>query len=237
MSLIKTEAILLRASNYRDKSKIITLYTKSHGKLTAVAKGVRDAKTKWGGVLQSMAFLNILLYYKENRSLHLLSNAEYVKSYNGIYGNFDKMNVGFRIIELINKTTVDRHEIKGLYELLTGCLNKLNDATKNYVNVLFNFEFRLAKLLGFAIDVENGTSGVPQGYLGFEEIKMQKDDLAFLRTVAGGNFDEIMNLNIVKSTEVLIDRYLESHFKVHFDNLDFSNTKKVIFSKEMRYSR
>ena len=139
MSLIKTEAIVLRSSNYRDKSKILTLYTKSHGKITVIAKGVRDVKTKWGGVLQSMAFLNILLYYKENRSLHLLSNAEYVKSYNGIYENFDKMNVGFRIIELINKTTVDRHDIKGLFEMLTDCLNTLNDATKNFVNVLFNF--------------------------------------------------------------------------------------------------
>jgi hypothetical protein len=233
MSLIKTEAIVLRASNYRDKSKILTLYTKSHGKITVIAKGVRDVKTKWGGVLQSMAFLNILLYYKENRSLHLLSNADYVKSYNGIYENFDKMNVGFRIIELINKTTVDRHDIKGLFEMLTNCLNTLNDATKNFVNVLFNFEFRLAKLLGFAIDIENRTSGVPRGFLGFEESRMQEEDLKVLRAISNGNFDEIMKLDIVKSSEITVDRFFESHFNVHFDNLNFSNTKKVIFSKEI----
>ena len=88
MSLIKTEAIVLRSANYRDKSKIVTLYTKSHGKLGAIAKGVRDSKTRWGGVLQSMGYLNILLYYKENRTLHLLSSAEYIKTYSGIYENF-----------------------------------------------------------------------------------------------------------------------------------------------------
>jgi DNA repair protein RecO (recombination protein O) len=234
MSIIKTEAIVLRASNYRDKSKILTLYTKSHGKLTSVAKGVRDVKTKWGGVLQSMAFLNVLLYYKENRSLHLLTGADYIKSYNGIYDNFDKMNVGFRIIELINKTTADRHEIKGMFELLTDCLNTLNDATKNFVNVLFNFEFRLSKLLGFGIDVENRISGVPKGYLGYEEPGMLEEDLTVLRAISNGNFNEIMELNIVKSTEIAVDRFFESHLNLHFDNLNFSNTKKVIYSKEIR---
>ncbi len=233
MSIIKTEAIVLKSSNYRDKSKILTLYTKSHGKLTSIAKGVRDAKTKWGGALQSMAFLNILLYYKENRSLHLLTGAEYIKSYNGIYESFDKMNVGFRIIELINKTTADRHEIKGLFELLTDCLNTLNDATKNFVNVLFNFEFRLAKLLGFGIDVENRASGVPKGYLGYEEPGMMEEDLIVLRAISNGNFNEIMELNLVKSTEIAVDRFFESHLKLHFDNLNFSNTKKVIYSKEI----
>jgi recombinational DNA repair protein (RecF pathway) len=234
MSLIKTEAVVLKSMNYRDKSKIVTLYTKSHGKLKAIAKGVRDSKTRWGGVLQSMGYLNILLYYKENRTLHLLSSAEYIKTYSGIYENFDKMNVGFRIIELVNKTTADGHEIRGFFELLTQSLNMLNDATKNFVNVLFNFEFRLAKMLGFAIDVDNRGSGVPSGFAGFEEVKMHMDDVRVLRTIASGNSDDIMTLNIVKSSEIAVDRFLESHFKIHFDNLNFSNTKKVIFSKEIR---
>ncbi len=234
MALIKTEAIVLRAANYRDKSKLVTLYTKSHGKLTAIAKGVRDAKTKWGGVLQSMGFLNILLYYKENRSLHLLSNAEYVKCYNGIFENFDKMNVGFRIIELINKTTAERHEISGFFDLMTDSLNTLNDATKNFVNVLFNFEFRLAKMLGFAIDVENRALGVPQGYLGFEDSIIQEEELRVLRTISSGNIEGIMRLDILKPAEIAIERFFESHFRMHFDNLNFSNTKKVIFSKEIR---
>lgn len=234
MSLIKTEAIVLKSANYRDKSKIVTLYTKSHGKLKAIAKGVRDSKTRWGGVLQSMGYLNILLYFKENRTLHLLSSAEYINTHSGIYENIDKMNVGFRIIELVNKTTADGHEIRGVFELLSQSLNMLNDATKNFVNVLFNFEFRLAKMLGFAIDVENRGLGIPAGFSGFEEVKMHNDDVRVLRTIASGNSDEIMKLNIIKSSEIAVERFLESHFKIHFDNLNFSNTKKVIFSKEIR---
>ena len=51
MAIIKTDSVVLKTKIYRDKSKLVTLYTKSHGKLTAVAKGVRDVKTRWGGVL------------------------------------------------------------------------------------------------------------------------------------------------------------------------------------------
>ena len=63
MAIIKTDSVVLKTKIYRDKSKLVTLYTKSHGKLTAVAKGVRDVKTRWGGVLQPMAYLNSLIYY------------------------------------------------------------------------------------------------------------------------------------------------------------------------------
>lgn len=234
MALIKTEAIVLRAANYRDRSKILTLYTKSHGKLSVIAKGVRDAGTRWGGVLQSMAYLNALLYFKENRTLHLLSNAEYVRSFKSIFENSDKMNVGFRIIELINKTTADCHEIKGIFELITGSLNNLEDATKNYVNVLFNFEFRLAGLLGFAVDVnEENTAGLR--LTGNSVLPLIRNNQAeVLKIISYGNIEEIMELDMKEADEIAVDRYFENHFRLHFDNLDFSNTKKVIFSKEMR---
>lgn len=234
MALIKTEAVVLRTANYRDRSKILTLYTKSHGKLSVIAKGVRDARTKWGGVLQSMAYLNVLLYFKENRTLHLLSGAEYAKLYNRIYENSDKMNVGFRIVELINKTTAECHEIKGLFELITDSLNTLDGATKNFVNVLFNFEFRLAKLLGFAIDVNDRAAFTPGNYSNFVKSAANDVDKEILRIISCGNIDEIMNLNIEKSSVIEVDKYFENHFRLHFDNLEFSNTKKVIFSKEMR---
>jgi DNA repair protein RecO (recombination protein O) len=71
MSIINTEAIVLKCTNFRETSKIVTFYTKSHGKLRGIAKGVRSSKTKWGGVLQSMAYLNLFFYFKENKDLHL----------------------------------------------------------------------------------------------------------------------------------------------------------------------
>jgi len=231
MAIIKTESIVLKTKIYRDKSKIVTLYTESHGKLNAVAKGVRDVKTRWGGVLQPMAYINSLIYYKENRGLQLLSGAEYISSFSGIYNSTDKMNVGFRIVELLDKTTAENHEVGGLFELLASSLGFLNDATKNFVNLLFNFEFRLAKLLGFEINLNSQSRGISKG---FGSTKMYEKDIDFLKNISNKEMTDITEQELMKSSEIAIENFFESHYNAHFDNLNFSNTKKVIFSKEIR---
>ncbi len=230
MALIKTEAVVLKSMNYRDKSKIVTLYTKSNGKLRAVAKGVRDVKTRWGGVLQPMACLNTLIYYKEIRTLHLISGADYSNSLQGIYENTEKMNTGFRIIELADKTTVDNHEIPGMFELIVNSLKMLNDATKNFVNLLFNFEFRAAKLLGFAVEMDRieGNSPAHSG------AGLHKDDSSVLKNILLGKPEEITGFDLRGASEIAIERFFEYHFNMHFENLSYSKTKKVIFSKEIR---
>lgn len=234
MALIKTEAIVLKCINYRDRSKIVTLYTKSNGKLKAVAKGVRDVKTRWGGVLQPMAVLNTLIYYNENRTLHLVSGAEYSASFRGIYENADKMNTGFRIIELADKTTVDNHEIPGMFDLIVESLRMLNDATKNFVNLLFNFEFKAAKLLGFAIELDTLERNNTLKSNGFPGEGLHKSDSAALRMILTGKPEEITNCDLIGSSEIAIESFFEYHYNMHFENLSYSKTKKVIFSKEIR---
>jgi recombinational DNA repair protein (RecF pathway) len=59
-----------------------------------------------------MAYLNLFFYFKENKDLHLISNAEYAKSFKSIYNDYDKMQVGFKIIELVNRTTADHGSIQ-----------------------------------------------------------------------------------------------------------------------------
>lgn len=234
MSLTKTEAIVLKTMNYRDKSKIVTLYTESHGKIKAIAKGVRDVKTRWGGVLQPMAYISTLLYYKENRGLQLISGAEYVTAFRDLFKSTDKMNIGFRLIELLDKTTAENHEIKGLFKLLTSTLSYLNDATKNYVNLLFNFEFRLAKLLGFGINLDGYRGKNRKISNGYGAAELYEKDIDFLKNITGESLESITENKPTKSSEAAIERFFDSHFKAHFDNLNFSNTKKVIFSKEIR---
>lgn len=230
MAIIKTEAVILKCDNYRETSKIVTFFSKSHGKLKGIAKGVRTSKSKWGGALQSMAHVSIMFYYKENGGLYLISNAEHEKSFPGISDDFDKMQVGYRIIELINRTTAESQENGNLFALLTEALNSLNDATKNYVNVLFNFEFRLIKLLGYGMDLdiifdENIDNSNRNQY--FYETKFSEGDIKALNVICGGNFNSLMCLNISKSQEITIDKFFENYFRNHFEHIGFSNTKKV----------
>jgi len=257
MAIIKTEAVVLKYSDYRDKTKLVTLFTRSHGKIRCIAKGVRAMKSKWGGVLQSMAYVNVIFYFKENRTLHLLSSAEYICIFKSIYDNHEKINIGFRMLELIDKTTMESHENQELFNILLESLTNLDNATKNYVNLLFNFEFKTAKALGFDMNFDLlAREGITKSQK-YIENKLQnkyysgsqndvnsksgdtllKDESAHytkldnnnLRTLYSGNFDDIIELKISKAEEVSIENYINNHFKNHFENIDFSKIKRIIY--------
>lgn len=236
MAIIKTEAIILKCDNYRETSKIVTFYTKSHGKLRGIAKGVRNSKTKWGGALQAMAYVNIMFYYKENGTLYLISGAEYINPHRKTYDDNDKLEVGYRIVELLNNTTADCQENPSLFSLAVETLKSLNIATKNYVNLLFNFEFKLLKILGFEIDPgdflsENIDNSKVNQY--FYETKYAPGDVKIMNHIIDGNFNSLISLNISKTQEAVVKKFFEEFFRDHFDHAGYMKTKKVFDSKEM----
>ncbi len=254
MAILKTPAIVLKCDNYRETSKIVTLFTLTHGKIRCIAKGVRKTNTNWGGNLQTMSYLNILFYYKENRSLNLLSAADNVEIFKGISNEHEKLNIAYRIVELVNKTTLDYHENQGIFRLLCETLRNLDNATKNYENLLFKFEFLLASLLGFEINFRNKT--VYYGINSYNVIENKKEiiynknyrirysnetlrdsqmsytenEKQFFDLLKNGNFADVMEYNILKTSSKKIDNYLESHFREHIENIGILKTKKVINS-------
>jgi len=236
MAIIKTEAIILKCDNYRETSKIVTFYTKSHGKLRGIAKGVRNSKSRWGGALQAMAYVNIMFSYKENGTLYLISGAEYINSHQQTYDDHDKLQVGYKIVELLNKTTADCQENTSLFSLAVETLSCLNIATKNYVNLLFNFEFKLLKILGFEIDPDdffNQTIDKTKVNRYFYETKYAPGDVKVINHMMEGNFNSLISLNITKIQEAVVEKFFEDFFRDHFDHAGYMKTKKVFDSKEM----
>jgi len=236
MPIIKTEAVVLKCDNYRDTSKIVCFYSKSHGKLRGIAKGVRSSKTRWGGALQSMAYLNIMFYFNQNRTLHMISGADHARHFQNTYDDYDKLQVGFRIVELINKTTEEHYENTEMFNLLVNSLVALNNATKNYVNVLFNLEFKLAKLLGFEVDLKEVLSeniDNTKGNQYFYKTKFTPGDIKVLSTIYEGNFNSLEGLNISKSQQTVLNIFFENYFKSHFEGINLNNTKRVFNTKDI----
>ena len=82
--IIRTEAIVLRTMKYRETSRIATLYTKERGKVSVIAKGARDGKSRMGGALQPMNHVVALVYMKESRDLQLLTQCDLAGHYPGL---------------------------------------------------------------------------------------------------------------------------------------------------------
>ncbi len=74
---VKTEAIVLRSLRYGEADRILHLYTPHRGRVGAIAKGVRRAKSRFGGRLEPFFRVQLVLY--EGRSdLLTVTSAETV---------------------------------------------------------------------------------------------------------------------------------------------------------------
>lgn len=77
---VKTEGVVLRSIRYAEADRILHLYTPDRGRLSAIAKGVRRTKSRFGGRLEP--FFRVRLVLHEGRSdLMTVTGAETVAAY------------------------------------------------------------------------------------------------------------------------------------------------------------
>lgn len=156
--LSKTEAIVLRAMRYRETSKIVTLYTKRFGKLNVIAKGAMLTTSKFGASLEPMSYILAVLYKKETRELQFLSQADMIKPFLRLYSDHNKSAIGLSICEIVYRLIKFEEENQKIFKLLLNVLDKLNDAKRNELNLLWFFIINLLEEIGFKINFSHCVS-------------------------------------------------------------------------------
>ena len=73
MSLYREQGVVLRTLRLGEADRIITFVTQGHGKVRAVAKGVRTSKSRFGARLEPLTHVSLLLY--EARVLDIVIQA------------------------------------------------------------------------------------------------------------------------------------------------------------------
>lgn len=107
--ILKTEAVVLHKLNYGDTSSIITLFTKEHGKLTAIIKGGRSPKSKMGMVADPLNHLQVILYNKQSREVQLISSMEIISHFSRLKEDYEKLKYAYGVLELV-KYLIPEHE-------------------------------------------------------------------------------------------------------------------------------
>jgi DNA repair protein RecO (recombination protein O) len=150
--IVTTEAVVLRTMKYRDTSLIATLLTRSAGKISVLAKGARDRKSKLASALQPMNHVTAVYYHKESRELQLLSQCDVVRPLRKLSDALEKMAAGMAAVELADAVSPVEQENIPLFDALTSTLVAINDATKHPENALYHYEMRLLQAIGFRVD-------------------------------------------------------------------------------------
>src|SRR6266702_6354495 len=149
MQTFRTEVIILRRTNYGEADRILNLLTPERGKASAIAKGVRKAKSKLAGSLELFATCDVTLLGGKS-DMFTVSSARLVKFYGGILKDYDRMQLAYELSKLINRATETVSEPE-FYYLLRDSFVYLNELSIDYLVVELWFRLRFAVALGVGL--------------------------------------------------------------------------------------
>ena len=141
---------MLRSLRFGEADRILHLYTPGRGRLSAIAKGVRRAKSRFGGRLEPFFRLDLVLY--EGRSeLLTVTSAETLAGHPRLREHGGALDGAARACDAVGRLFADGEPHRGVYNLLSNQLALL-DAQPERATRANALAFRLKLLLaaGFA---------------------------------------------------------------------------------------
>ncbi|MGQ9455757.1 MAG: DNA repair protein RecO [Armatimonadota bacterium] len=146
MKTYPTYGITIRRVDLGEKDRILTVYTKEYGKLSAVAKGCRRPGSKLAGPSEPLVHSKML--FAKGRDLDILTQAEVRDSFPAIRTNMGTVAHALYLLELVDKFTEEKQPNPELFDLLLSALYVLEAGTNPELATRY-FELHLLNILGY----------------------------------------------------------------------------------------
>ncbi len=121
----RTEAIVLRTTDWSESSRIVTLWTRELGKVRALAKGGRRLKSMFDSALDLLTVCGIVLLRKSSGSLDLLTEAQVSRRFPRLRDDLGALYAGYYVAELLADWTQEYDPHPGLYDEAVATLAEL----------------------------------------------------------------------------------------------------------------
>ncbi|MDO8586563.1 MAG: DNA repair protein RecO [Armatimonadota bacterium] len=152
MPVYRANAIVLRRTNLGETDRILTLYTREHGRLSAIAKGSRRPASRLAGATELFNFGRYLL--ATGKSLDVVTQSETRESFPNIRADLNRIAYAIYIVELVNETIEDREPNPDLFDTILSCMYLLEGGVDPEV-VTRAFELQLMAASGYRPRLES----------------------------------------------------------------------------------
>lgn len=242
--IIQTTAIVLRTVDFQESSKIVTLLTKSHGKLAVIAKGAKRPKSKFANLMETGNILDVVLYLKNNRSVQTISEASFKEKTFNIRYNFEKLALSTAVIEMIYQLLHENELNEPMYDFTEKFLVWLNKTDKNVHNLFPYLQLRLADLMGIGLQLdtpslknnlnklylEMGSGKISGNSENAEKRSLSAAQAHYLVLALQSNTSSVLDLPISNQEIKNLIRILDVYLKHHIDGLK-DRTSDAIFEQ------
>jgi DNA repair protein RecO (recombination protein O) len=224
--LYRDQGVVLRTIKLGEADRIVSFVTQGHGKVRAVAKGVRKTKSRFGGRLEPLTHVSLLLY--EGRELDVVTQAETLDHFRAIREDLDRLSRATSLLEAVDQVAQEREPNVRLYQMLVGALRAL--AAGNAPLIVPAFFWKLLSLEGAHPLLEQCASCGSDGPLEAFDLTeggvlcrdcrrgmpLSAEALGLIRRILGGGLADALNEPASPAThevEHLASHALESHLE------------------------
>ncbi len=153
MALYRDIGVVLRVQKLGEADRIATLLTRRHGKVRAVAKGVRRTKSRWGARLEPFNHVDVQCY--SGRSLDTVTQAQTVDAFGGgIIADYSRYTAGCAVLETADRLVAEEGEpALRMYLLVVGAIRALSARERDGSLVLDAFFLRAMTYAGWAVAI------------------------------------------------------------------------------------
>lgn len=162
------EAFVLKRTNYSEADRLLTIFTKNHGKLFAIAKGSRRSTSKKAPHIE--LFTLTKLHFMSNNNFLMVTQAETINNFLLLKTDLAPVRAAFHLNELIDQLLLEGEsypEVFNSFVILFKALNQNDLSSAHRQKLITNFQIEILNHLGFGQPEKLTTSSV---YAYMEEV-------------------------------------------------------------------
>jgi DNA repair protein RecO (recombination protein O) len=243
MPTYKDEGIVIRKQNFSEADKILTIYTRDHGRITAIAKGARKITSRKSSSTE--LFIQAVYQLAKGKSMDIVVESQTLNSFLPLREDLQKASLAFYLTELLDSFSRGGQANYPLYRLFLETMSLLSRAKKKHNLWIRAFEAKALSQLGFGPELyqcahcclplsaekyfEAGRGGTVCRDCFSDGILLRESQLHFLRDLQRCNWGELSRLRFCEQdltdSEETLRHYLRHVLETDLFSADF--VKKV----------
>lgn len=155
MRIHKTEALVLKRTDFSNTSQIVDLFTQDRGRIPVMAKGTRRYGNRAFRLVDLLYRGNVILLEKSTREVQILSDFEPLDHYPGLRCGLERYHAGLHLLHCLRKATRPEGEDRRLYSLSLRALSRFESAPLERLPAeIMAFDYRFLAVIGFQLMLE-----------------------------------------------------------------------------------
>src|SRR5215211_5611228 len=148
MAVYRSKGIILRSIRYGEADRILDLYTRDSGLVSAIAKGIRRTRSRFGARLEPFSCVDFVAYH--GRTLDTVTQAEVLRSFRNVREDLARFEAAAGMVGSVRALSGGDEADRRVFNLLYNALDTLETSDSGFENIEAALGIKLSILAGYA---------------------------------------------------------------------------------------